>query len=305
MVHAVAPMFRAFARLGIVAQLMVALLAAVGAASLARRGTAQRVAMLLLLLIALVELAPFPPWRWHAVLPTRGHQWMAGQPAPWRLLDCVRLPPRVAQSIAYFLPQPTTTLSGQIEDCTEPELPGKLATLGYSHLLLRRGSVEDRWFGERGLEGGWVEAERFEDSRLLRVAAPAADVYLERWQGFSWREYAAGSTFRWLGPSGEWWLMNRERSPVNVWLELDLWTFDGVRKLDLVLDGQKVARLRVGLEAASYRLGPLLLAPGRRRLSWWPREPAVAPDEILGNGDHRPLTVAVGSWRWLAQPSAD
>jgi hypothetical protein len=228
---------------------------------------------------------------------------MAAQPAPWRLLDCARMPQHVAQSIAQFLPQPTAVLSERIADCAEPELPGKLAALGYSHLLLRRGSPEDRWHGEGGLSAGWAEIERFEDSRLLRVAAPPAAVYLDLWQGFSWREYVPGGTFRWLGPTGEWWLVNRERSPVTLWLELELWALGGARNLVLTLDGQTVARLRVGLEPGPYRVGPLALPPGRRRLGWRPQEPPVVPDEILGNGDRRPLTVAVGSWRWSRQPA--
>ena len=305
MLHSMVPMFRAYARLGIYAQLMVALLAAVGASALARRGRGPRAATALLLVLAAVELAPFPPWRWHHVLPTRGHQWMAGQPAPWRLLDCARAAPTVAQSIFQFLPQPGSLLSEGVPDCAEPGLPRKLAALGYSHLLLRRGSAEDRWHADRGLPEGLAETRRFEDSRLLRVEAEPAAVYLDRWQGFSWREYAGESTFRWLGPSGEWWLVNRGRSPVATGLELELWAFNAARSIVLTLDGEAVARLRVAPEPGFYRVGPLVLHPGRRRLGWRPQEPAAVADDILGNGDCRQLTLAVGSWRWVAAPAAD
>ncbi len=303
MLYPIVPMFRAYARLGIFAQLMVALLAAVGAATLARRGRGARVSAALLLLVAAVELTPFPPWRWHHVLPTLGHQWMARQPTPWRLLDCSEAPAAVARSIFHFLPQPGSLLSESVPDCAEPGLSAKLAALGYSHLLLHRGSAEDGWHSGRGLPAGLTEARRFEDSRVLRVSARPAAIYVDRWQGFSWREYAGERTFRWLGPSGEWWLVNRGRSPLVVWLDLELWSVGKVRDLLLALDSEVTATLRVKPEPGHHRVGPLLLGPGRHRLTWQPQGPATVPGEILGSRDNRRLTVAVGDWRWLAAPA--
>jgi hypothetical protein len=302
MLHPVLPMFRAYARLGVFVQLMVALLAAVGAATLARRGTGPRLVAASLLLLAVVELAPFPPWRWHDVLPTEGHRWMAGLPAPWRLLDCAEEPPQVARSIVEFLPQPASLLSPGVADCAEPGLPAKLAALEYSHLLLRHGSAEESWLAARELPVGLTEAARFEDSRLLRVEAAPAVVYLDRWHGFSWREYAGGLTFRWLGPSGEWDLVNTGQRPLAARLEVELWSFAAARDLVVTLNGETAAALRVTQDPGRYELGRLRLGPGRHRLGWRPLgEPAV-PDEILGNGDLRPLTIAVGSWRWLPEP---
>lgn len=304
MLYPVVPMFRAYARLGLFAQLMVALLAAVGAATLARRGRGGKAVAAALLVLAVVELTPFPPWRWHHVLPTHGHRWVASQPGPWRLLDCARAPPAVARSILQFLPQPGSLLSQTVPDCAEPGLPAKLATLGFSHLLLRQDGAEERWYSRRGLPEGLTEARRFEDSRVLRVTAPPASLLVARWQGFSWREYAGERTYRWLGPSGEWRVENRGRAPVTAWLEVELWTFDTARDLVLRLDGGASATLRVGLEPALQRAGPFALAPGEHRLIWQPQGPVIAPDEILGNGDTRRLSVAVGGWSWRTETTA-
>jgi hypothetical protein len=298
MLHPMLPMFRAYARLGIFTQLAVALLAAAGAAALVERGRRARWVAAALILLAAIELMPFPPWRWHPVLPTRGHQWIAAQPAPWRLVDCIEAPPLVAQSIVQFLPQPASLLSGVLSDCAEPGLAGKLAAKGFSHLLLRRGSAEDRWYAARALPDGLVEERRFDDSRLLKVEARAAALYVDRWRGFSWREYSGDTTFRWLAASGEWQLVNGGAAPVTVRLELELWSLGTARELELILDGARVATLRVGPVPGRHEVGPLRLEPGRQRLIWRPQGPATVPDELLGNGDLRRLTVAVGGWNW-------
>ena len=90
LLYEVVPMFRAYARFGVVVGLMTALLAGAGVARLWRWPTAAgRRAGVLLLGLALLEYASFPPWRWRDVLPTRAHRWLAEQPGPLRVGDCV------------------------------------------------------------------------------------------------------------------------------------------------------------------------------------------------------------------------
>jgi hypothetical protein len=98
LLYEVAPMFRAYARFGVVVGLMIAMLAGAGAAWLWPASTGRR-AVLLLLGLAVLEYAPFPPWRWRDVLPTRAHRWLAAQSGAVRVLDCVP-PSRVSDSVA-------------------------------------------------------------------------------------------------------------------------------------------------------------------------------------------------------------
>ena len=306
LVYRVLPMFRAYARFGVIVFLAVVILAVIGGACLWRRRTlGPRILAAGLLMLAAVELTPLPPLRWREILPTQAHRWMASQPAPWQLLDCRTANTAVAQSIARFLHQPTSLLTASLSDCAEPGLPGRLAAKGFSHLLLRRGSAEDLWLDDRNLPEGLVEERRFEDSRLLRIGAPPATVYVDLWRGFSWREYAGDRTFRWLGPSGEWRLVNGAAMPLEGRLELELWALGGARDLDFSLDGAPLATLRVEEQPGWHVAGPMALGPGAHRLGWRPGGAPVVPDDVLGNGDTRRLTVAVGGWRWrqLAMPA--
>ena len=60
-----------------------------------------------------------------------------------------------------------------------------------------------------------------------------------------------------------------------------------------------VATVEVGPEPAVHRIGPLVLREARSRLGWVPRGGATVADDVLGNGDRRELSVAVGRWRWI------
>lgn len=81
--HAVAPMFRAYARFGVGFGLAIALLAGIGLAHLLDRR--RSVAFAAVGLVAF-ELAP-SPWRSRDVLPIPAHRWIASQPPPVHLLD--------------------------------------------------------------------------------------------------------------------------------------------------------------------------------------------------------------------------
>ena len=224
---------------------------------------------------------------------------MARQAGEWRLLDCVSLPPPVAGSIFQFLPRPAAQLSASVPDCAEPDLPGKLAARGFSHLLLRSGSVEDLWIRRTAVPEGLVELATFADSRVMRIEAEPPAVLVQGWRGFSWREYGDGQTFRWLGPAGDWSLQVPGAEPLAVELEVELNAFPTARSVDLGVDGRVVATLAVGTEPAVYRVGPFVLRPGFNNFEWRPRGKAVIADDVLANGDRRALSLAVGGWHWL------
>ncbi len=80
LLYDIVPMFRSYARFGVVVQLMAALLAGIGVDHLRRAGTRRaQIACLALVALAAGEYAVAPSALWRDVLPTTAHRWVMRQ----------------------------------------------------------------------------------------------------------------------------------------------------------------------------------------------------------------------------------
>ena len=279
------PQYRADARL----------LAGAGVARLWQRSKGRRAALLLLGLAAL-ELAPFPPWRWRDVLPTRAHRWLAAQPGPLRVVDCVPAS-RESDTLALGLLVPEVTRLGApgIDDCDEPQLGEKLQALGYTHVLARRESPTGHWLAAHPPPDGLSPGPVFEDARILEVNAEAPAVFVRTLPGFYPREYQGNKTWRWMGQTGGLRLVATRESR-RTWLEVELKAFARDRTAEWSLDGKAGGTLEVTTEWSRYELPLGLLAPGEATLTLACRGPGLVANDILHNRDPRPLGLALGRW---------
>jgi hypothetical protein len=298
--YELAPMFRAYARFGVVVGLMTALLAGGGVSCLwsTRRG---RLAAALLLGLAVVEFAPFPPWPWRDVLPTRAHRWLAAQPEPLRVLDCVP-PDRMSDVLAPRLLGHDTSLLGQstIEDCGEPRLGEALAARRFTHVVVRRDSAAAAWLAGPWPRHGLARGPAFEDSWILEVTAAPPRLFVGAWLGFQPREYGPNKAWRWMGQTGALRLVASKESPGTV-LDLELKAFPRERRVAWLLDGRRLGELLVTPEWRRYQLPLGALPPGGAMVTLACLDPAVAAADVLGNRDPRLLGLAVGDWQ-LAKP---
>jgi hypothetical protein len=298
LLYEVAPMFRAYARFGVVVGLMIALLAGAGAACLWRWPTsAGRRAAALLLGLAVLEYAPFPPWRWRDVLPTRAHRWLAAQSGSLRVLDCVP-PSRVSDSLALSLLDHEVSLLGApaFDDCGEPRLADKLKAMGYTHVVVRRDSTIGRWLAANPVPEGLARGPEFEDGWILEVKAERPRVYVSALLGFYPREYEGEATWRWMGQTGALRLV-ATRESVGTVLELELKAFPGDRRVEWLLNGRRLGEVEVHAEWRRYELPLGPLAPGETTLTLACRGLAIVANDVLHNDDPRALGLAVGSWR--------
>jgi hypothetical protein len=298
LLYEVAPMFRAYARFGVVVGLMIALLAGAGAACLWRwPRLGGRHAAALLLALAVLEYAPFPPWRWRDVLPTRAHRWLAAQPGSMRVLDCVP-PSRWSDSLALSLLGHEASRLGTppFDDCGEPRLGDKLAAMGYTHVVVRRDSPIGRWLAAGPAPEGLARGPEFEDGWILEVRAGRPRVYVSALRGFYPREYEGPATWRWMGQTGTLQVV-ATRGSVGTVLELELKAFPRDRRVDVFLNGSRLGEVEVAAEWRRYELPLGTVAPGETMLSLTCREPAIVASDVLHNDDPRALGLAVGSWR--------
>jgi hypothetical protein len=299
LLYSILPMFRAYARFGVVVQLMAVLLAGIGVDFL-RRAARPRATFACVALVALlaVEYTVAPSAVWRDVLPTAAHRWVTRQPGEVRAFDCTPLN-RNNQS-TQWLTGHRVVMSSRAHECTEPNFAGKLAAGGYTHLLVRRDTTEGRWLSARTVEGLRVAAD-FEDAQVLAVTAAPPPIYTATMSGFFRREHSAKGTWRWMSRDAVWSITNTGVQVIVATLEIEMWPFQRPRTLELRLDGHNVQRVSVARGRHRYQLGPLSLPPGDHVLMFHATEPPTAADNISGHSDRRAVSIAVGEWKWTVR----
>jgi hypothetical protein len=299
-IYSMMPMFRAYARFGVVVQLMAALLAAVGAEHLWRHDTRRtRMTCAGLLALAVCEYGVWPPSLWRDVLPTPAHRWVIQQADRVHALDCAPMTPDSAS--VQWLTGNRVSSNEYIDDCTEPNLAGKLSAAGYSHLLVRRQTTEGRRFDSQRVPEGLRIAARFENAEVFAVTAPAPAVYTARMTAFDSREFDDTWTWRWMGGEAAWTIVNRTNHGIVATADVEMSAFDRARGLTLLLDDRKMQALIVGEGRRMNRIGPLVLSPGAHELVFRASEAPTVADDVMKNGDRRALSFALGTWRWTVQ----
>ena len=141
LLYDVVPMFRSYARFGVVVQLMAALLAGIGVDYLRRAGT-RRAQIVCLALVALAagEYAVWPSALWRDVLPTTAHRWVVRQPVPAG--PRLRAARSGVASVQWLTGHRVASLAldERLHGAEPvPEARGD----GYTHLLVRRDTADD------------------------------------------------------------------------------------------------------------------------------------------------------------------
>ncbi len=304
LLYAVLPMFRSYARFGIVVELMAVLLAGMGIEILWRNGgrRGQAVCLMLIALTA-AEYAVWPQTMWRDVLPTEAHRWVVRQPGRVQAADCSPSTPASA-SVAWLSGGRITLGAAQTEDCAEPELAGKLAAAGFTHLLMPRRTPAGRWMDGLTDSDGFSKAVRFTEAAVFPVVAARPVAYTQQMIGFYPREYDAEWTWRWMAGTASWRISNTSSRPVAAGVSIEMATLRGPRIMRLALDGRDVGRLEIAEPRHLERLGPFVLSPGDHQLTFDAERPAETASAVLHNGDPRRLSVRMGGWRWNVMPVA-
>jgi hypothetical protein len=299
--YSLVPMFRSYARFGVVVQLSAALLAGIGIDRLRRSGTKRaQIACVALVSLAAGEYLVSPSALWRDVLPTTAHRWVVQQADRVRVLDCTPLN-RESESIQWLTGGRVTLLGGSISDCTEANLPQKLAAVGYTHLLMRRRITGGQSAAADRARDGLRVAARFRDGQVFAITAQVPAIYTGAMEGFSPREYDAERSWRWMGADASWSVVNTSTRPIVATLGLELSAFHHPRRMELHLDGRHIQTLVVEQSRQIYELGPLTILPGLHQLVFHPGDIPTVATEVMNNGDGRPLSFAFGTWDWTVR----
>ena len=282
LLYPVLPMFRSYARFGVIVQLMAALLAGIGAAHLwAQRGRWQRGLAMSLIALAAAEYAVWPPALSRDVLPTEAHRWVMQQRAGLRVLDCAPLTSE-SSSIVWLAAGRIALAREGVDDCAEPRLAAKATAAGYTHLLVRDSWQRD-WLRDHGEADGIHDVARFAGADVFALS-PGNLVYTQSSAGFWPREHGEGTSWRWMAGDASWTIVSPQAQP-RVTLAINLRAFAAGRTLDLRLDDAIAQTVRVGFDPAEYRIGPLELSAGPHRLTFHAR--GTRDDRRSGHPERR------------------
>jgi hypothetical protein len=292
----IVPMFRAYARFGVVVQLMAALLAGCGVSYLWRTGARwPRTACVALVALASVEYAVPLHGLSRDVLPTTSHRWVMNQPGYVRVFDCTPLD--VQSAAVPWLTRSRVLVGDASSDCTEPHLSDRLVAGGFTHLLVRRNTADGAWMLARATDDLRVVDDRL-DGRVFALGGTAPRVYAAGMRGFFPREHDDSWSWRWMGQSAALTLVNAGTSGATVAFDLEMSAFEWPRVLQITLGGRPIQKIVATVGRRLHRLGPLPLEPGSNVLTLEALTPATAPSDVMGTDDLRPLSVAVGTWEW-------
>jgi hypothetical protein len=289
-------MFRAYARFGVLVQLMAALLAGIGVDALLRTGTRYaQFACLTLVAIAAGEYAVNPATLWRDVLPTSAHRWVTRQPGRVLALDCTPLSQESA-SVQWLSGYRVTLLENPASDCAEPNLPQKLAATGYTHLIVRRHTADGQAFSEHPVPHGLRVAANFDDGQVFAVTARTPAIYVGAMTGFLPREQDGEWSWRWMGTDAAWTIVNPDVRTTTAVIGIELSAFERVRRLELRLDGHSLQAIVVDPARRIYEIGPFALPPGGHEVIFHPVEPPTVAGDVMNDGDRRRLSFALGTW---------
>jgi hypothetical protein len=294
LIYSVAPMFRSYARFAIVVQLAVAVAAGAGAAILAQRSRAGLMLAMGLLTIAAIDYVPLP-WRAHDVLPTAGHRWLARQPHADRIFDCTQ-GDAAQTAVPSLMNRSVSFLSSSIPTCADPHIGVKLATLRYTHMVVRLGPRDSQPVEPAECLS---LAARFPDSVVYSVAHTPPPVLSTAASGFFEYEHENGDWWRWMGQEGTWTVRNTMMEPRTVLLLVRLASAGETRTLTLTLDDQPPRHLEVSTSARESIVGPWTLAPGDHTLTLTASGTPIRPSDDGRSSDTRRLTLMFKSERWI------
>ena len=300
LLYAVLPMFRSYARFGVVVHLMAVLLAGIGVDFLRRSGRGAQLACAAFVAMIVVEYTVAPSALWRDVLPTTAHRWVTRQPGDMRVFDCMVLN-RKSQSIQWLTRYRVVLTANSSSDCTEPNLSQRLAATGYTHVLVTRDTAEGRWFAKHPTQGGFRVAANLKDGQVFAVTAAPPSIYTATMPGFFRREHSARGTWRWMGQDAAWTIMNTGVQPIIAVLAVELWAFQHSRALELLLDGRHVHNILVDRTRQLYHVGPLTVPPGEHALMFHSSNAPIPDEEDITKSGRRSVSVAVGNWRWNVQ----
>lgn len=317
--YPVAPMFRVYARLGVVVALCASVLAALGLRWWLGtvRGPRRVVAVGGLALLIMLDYANFPPQRVVDVSARPAHyQWLASRDAPGAVVEYPWVSSHEERNTRYVFyqrvhgrPMLNGALLGStgdrvrrsLADLFAPEVPSVLRAMGARYVLVHKDAYDVAALDRLRRREGLRLLRDFPEVALLEVAAEPAEVSLAFGRNFYGPErWPDGKVWRWMTEEGQLLLLNWSGRPRRVDLELEGLSFARSRAVRIQFGGQTLAEVTLKPDRAErFRIEGLELR-GRETAVTFLTEPGMENIHArLGSGDRRDVSIALAEPRLL------
>jgi hypothetical protein len=314
--YQIIPMFRAYARFGLLVYLAIALLSSAGLSILLKKRRGMLIAGLAFLLL-FIEYTNIPPFRINHILPTESHRWIAENSSNALIVDYTREGlsgiPAVRRLLKNNLMAKADLEAYNLFNTSDRRLFGIMKAIGARYAIFP-GEMED-FIKEMGIR----PYREFRDSFIVAVEDTPEPIILRLYNDFYSHIKMGKEYFRWMGNKGIIVFTNHTDKEIEADLTLTLQSFHIPRdlnieighsdrwysrydrrtrrtELDVIIKDPRIWNIRVGPDEGEYTLKNFLFKPGPTAFKIIPYPEAQKVDEALHNGDKRELSVAIKSY---------
>ncbi len=320
--YKVIPMFRVYARFGVLAMLSVSILAGMGLKylleSIKKRGRRVIVTTCITSLL-LFEFINIPPFHNIDLSKTPAvYEWLAKEEGNIIIAEypLVRsIDERHYDYLFYQRIHQKRVINGaQIDtfadavrkeagNIANPETPSLLSYLGAKYVILHKDVYNPEDIKEINNNPGLVFVKDFPEAVVYEVVAEKPDLVEVFWKRFaSWEKWGDGSLWRWAGNNATLWLGNAKEKDIEIDLEFTVLSFSRERTLEIFLNDKSVKNMQVLAppdislaQAVTFR--NLELKPGENIIRFFTPQGETKIDDILGNGDRRRVSFAFSNFK--------
>lgn len=180
----------------------------------------------------------------------------------------------------------------EIMDISDNRSARILRSLGIKYIILHKYSYNVKDLGEIDRNEGLEKIMDFEDSVVYKIIASTEKVEMFFWKNFgSWEKWDDGNNWRWADNNSVIWLINASEYPVKALIMFKAVSFAKDREMQIYLNNNSLYNIKIpspgslaDVKEVSLRL---LLQPGSNILKFYSPQGGEVIDNVLHNGDKR------------------
>jgi hypothetical protein len=315
-VYKILPMFRVYARFGIVVMLCVTVLAGLGLSYILGRIKKKETKLILLVgltVLVAVEFAnsPPPPITDYSKTPAV-YTWLKQQPGDFIIAEYPLNQPIYKEYSDYVFYQrlhqkrlfngSSLETKGEAYRALAADVSDSQSASVLEHLGVKYAIVHlDKYSADKPsyIGKGFHLVRKFgEDTAVYSIRAPHLDTMILPISGFSAaEEWPDGRTWRWIGDNATISLVNSTQQTHEITLRAGVMSFSGPRTLSVVQNGKTIYVVHVPVESKDIKIENIKLLPGDNNLKLKVNPGAESIDSVLHNNDYRVVSIALGDIR--------